>query len=496
MKKFVALARVSSREQEREGFSLDVQEDGLKKFVEKQGGTIVKLFRIAETASKRDERTTFKSMLSYVKEHASELAGLVFYKIDRAARNPFDYVELERLESDYGVPFHSVTQQTENTPAGRMMRRTLANMASFFTEQQSLDVREGLAKRIESGQFIGKPPYGYRNIRDNGRSSAHIDEITGPKVRRIFELYAYHALTLDSLHQRLVDEAITYTVAQPRFHRSKVYEILTDRSYIGEVQHQGQWFPGTQPHIIDRVTWDRVQVLLGGKVYRSHEMTYASELIRCGHCDSPITGESINKKTKTGTKRYVYYRCTRYNFGDHPRVRLTEGNLDGQILALFDRLRIEDQEIRDWFVMVLRARTQEAQQAARDQLLGLERQIAETLGQQDRLLNLRLSDQIDHATYGRKSTELRDREAKLRLQVEACSRSRQEDADLALNVFELSQNLRGKWDAADYTTKRRILEILCLNFVLNDVNLVPEMRKPFDVLVEGPSLLNSRGERI
>ncbi len=30
MKQFVALARVSSREQEREGFSLDVQEDALR----------------------------------------------------------------------------------------------------------------------------------------------------------------------------------------------------------------------------------------------------------------------------------------------------------------------------------------------------------------------------------------------------------------------------------------------------------------------------------
>jgi len=39
MKQFVALARVSSREQEREGFSLDVQENALKGYAEKQGGT-------------------------------------------------------------------------------------------------------------------------------------------------------------------------------------------------------------------------------------------------------------------------------------------------------------------------------------------------------------------------------------------------------------------------------------------------------------------------
>ena len=32
MKQFVALARVSSREQEREGFSLEIQEDALRRY--------------------------------------------------------------------------------------------------------------------------------------------------------------------------------------------------------------------------------------------------------------------------------------------------------------------------------------------------------------------------------------------------------------------------------------------------------------------------------
>ena len=56
MPKFVALARVSSREQEREGFSLDVQEAArfMKKrggYADRAGGEIVRFFRIAETAS-------------------------------------------------------------------------------------------------------------------------------------------------------------------------------------------------------------------------------------------------------------------------------------------------------------------------------------------------------------------------------------------------------------------------------------------------------------
>lgn len=73
-----------------------------------------------------------------------------------------------------------------------MMRRTLANMASFYTEQQSVDVREGLQRRIQEGWFVGKAPYGYRNIQKNGRGIVEIDPEAGPHVRRIFELFAYH----------------------------------------------------------------------------------------------------------------------------------------------------------------------------------------------------------------------------------------------------------------------------------------------------------------
>ena len=107
MKQFVALARVSSREQEREGFSLDVQEDALRTYAQRHDGTIAKLYRIAETATRRDERKTFKELIAYAKEHAAEIDGLLFYKVDRAARNLYDYIELEKLESEYGIPFIS-----------------------------------------------------------------------------------------------------------------------------------------------------------------------------------------------------------------------------------------------------------------------------------------------------------------------------------------------------------------------------------------------------
>ena len=412
--------------------------------------------------------------------------------MDRAARNLFDYVELERLESEYNLPFISVSQPTESTPAGRMMRRTLANMASFYTEQQSVDVREGLARRVQEGWFVTRGPYGYRNVRKDGRGMVEVDPVPADNVKRIFQLFAYHNHTLDTLIEKLAAEGRQFRSSTPKFPRSSVHNILKDRAYIGEIEFRGQWYPGKHEPLIDRETWDRVQALLGGHVYQSLSLTYAGELIQCGHCGHPITGERITKKTKTGERYYTYYRCTYYTKPGHPRTRVREADLDKQVLAVFDKMRVEDEGVRDWFRMVLASQTRDAQADSQAQRVELTRQQSLIVAQQDRLLNLRIADEIDQDTFARKQTETRDRLASIKLQLDVLDRSHDETADLAAKVFELSQTLRSQWLIADYAAKRRILEIVFLNCSLDDVTLVPVMRKPFDVLAEGLISKNSR----
>ena len=75
-KKVVIYARVSSREQEREGFSIPAQLKLLKEYALKNGFQIVKEYSDAETAKKAG-RTNYNAMLEYLKANPEVKTVLV-----------------------------------------------------------------------------------------------------------------------------------------------------------------------------------------------------------------------------------------------------------------------------------------------------------------------------------------------------------------------------------------------------------------------------------
>jgi site-specific DNA recombinase len=76
-------------------------------------------------------------------------------------------------------------------------------------------------------------------------------------------------------------------------------------------------------------------------------------------------------------------------------------------------MRIQDASVREWFQAVLFSQTKDSQAESLAQRGELQRQQTLLVEQQDRLLNLRLSEDIDQKMFARKSTELRDRLAAL-----------------------------------------------------------------------------------
>ena len=104
-------ARVSSKDQEREGYSIPAQERSLRDYALQHSLIIVEEFVDVETA-KRSGRTAFTKMLEYLKKHRATCRTILVEKTDRLYRNLEDWTTLD----DLGATIHLVKRAVSLAP--------------------------------------------------------------------------------------------------------------------------------------------------------------------------------------------------------------------------------------------------------------------------------------------------------------------------------------------------------------------------------------------
>ncbi len=480
---YIGLARVSTVEQRKENASLETQDEIIRRRIADLGGTPDRIWQFAETASRAAERKVFREIIDYAKANAHRLAGLVVVSLDRGTRNLPDYMALEELEKRYKVRLVVVQQEFSDSAFGRKCRRDAANDAAYYSERLSEVVSQGQAARARRGLMLGQAAYGYRNVRAGDRRVIDVDPEKSKRIRRVYYLYAYTRLSVDDIRAKFHEEGVPFSAKSRKWPRSYLYRILRNRVYLGEVRHHDEWFPGKHPPLIDIHTWNRVQEKLRNLTRSPLATIYGHGCIRCGFCGRAVIAEQITKE-KSG-RVYTYYRCCQNKrTPGHPPARITEQKIDEQVIALFDRLRIADPDVREWIIGVLRTRTAENRLEAKARAAEVTRQIGNLDEMLTRLTDMRMAAEIDRDEFlTRKATMLESRD-RLKAQMDIAAKTRDETNEVAIRAFELAQNLRQRWVAADFPEKRRILEILWLNCRLVGASVSYTLRKPFDMLAD------------
>lgn len=491
-KTILAFCRVSSKEQQEEGVSLEVQREAIEFHCSRKGWKVLRLFCVAESAKSSEVRKVFNEMLAYAEQHAGQVDGIVFKSVDRATRNTEDLARLEALWDKHRIDVFIVDGDLRMSDLGNSLTIGIQGlMARHENLRNARKVREARERLHREGRMGHKAPFGYQNYRIGKQAYVRVHEENGPKVRRIFEVYAYENISVRDLIRRLAAEGIVYTDRYPRFNSSKLYKILMDRTYLGEIPTQHGWLQGVHDPLIDELTFARVQSRLGQRHYTKHDVAYAG-LIRCGHCERKITGERV----KRGERRYTYYRCSGYNADGHPRVRLREADVEGEVLAFLKSLRFEDPELRDWFRDALRARTKELQENSEARRSRMRAALTRVEKQEDALFRMRLNEEITQEEFAVQRDRLRGEKLSIEKELVFESADHEEKSDAAVKAFELAERLAATWVRADVPTRRMILEITALNMVLDGANLVITGRTPFDLLVQMGEEGNGRSERI
>ena len=148
-KQAVIYARVSSKEQEKEGFSIPAQLKLLKEYAAAQSFAVVQEYVDVETA-KQTGRTAFGEMVAYLKAHPSIRVMLV-EKTDRLYRNLKDWVTVDELDVEIHFPKEGVVLSRESRSSEKFMHGIKVLMAKNYIDNLSEEARKGMQEKAEQG---------------------------------------------------------------------------------------------------------------------------------------------------------------------------------------------------------------------------------------------------------------------------------------------------------------------------------------------------------
>lgn len=338
--KVVLYTRVSSKEQEQEGFSIPAQDRYLREYAGRRGLTIIGQFQDVETA-KREGRPGFIGMLKSLKGQEQQ-CGILVEKTDRLVRNMHDYLRLE----DGGLTVYLAKENdviAPNTKSSQnLMNRIRVVLAQQYVDNLSEETIKGMTEKAAAGLWPSNAPIGYRNVMGtDGKRTIEPDKVNSVVIAKLFEEYASGSYSLKNLTAKAVQQGWKLNGRIPI--TSVIHQIMRRRLYSGEFDWNGRRYAGQHTPLITIDVWKRAQDILSGrKSSKSRRQTQDflyRGLIHCGHCDCLCVGE-INKA------KYVYYHCTgsRGRCGDK---YTREEKLQTEILKAVGDL-IVPKEVFDW----------------------------------------------------------------------------------------------------------------------------------------------------
>jgi DNA invertase Pin-like site-specific DNA recombinase len=327
----VVYARVSSREQEQEGYSIQAQLKLLRDYAARNGFKIIAEFVDVETA-KAPGRKQFGEMVEFLKRKHRPCRTIYVEKTDRLYRNLRDAVTLEDLD----VEIHFVKENQIISKDAKSQAKLIHDinlvLSKNYCENLREEVKKGMYAKAEEGCYPGRAPFGYRNNKADRTIEIH-PENSGT-AKRIFELYASGEYSLSALRKAVRTETGKIIT------RSYLHTILLNPFYVGQFVWGGKTYQGTHKTFISRALYDDANGVLHGHnkpKYRKHEIAFRG-LLKCAHDACTVTGEL--KKGK-----YVYYRCTGYR-GKCQLPRFREEEIASKLGEVLKDIHIPDDVLK------------------------------------------------------------------------------------------------------------------------------------------------------
>lgn len=259
------------------------------------------------------ERPGLRALLEEVR--ANRIDVIVVYKVDRLTRSLADFAKIVETLDAANASFVSVTQAFNTTTSmGRLTLNVLLSFAQFEREVTGERIRDKIAASKNKGMWMGGVvPLGY-DVKDR---KLVVNEGEAEQVRHMFQRYlalgTVVALQEDLAAQNVVSKLRTSRGGRQtggiNFTHGALCHLIQNRTYIGEVHHRGQHYPGEHSGIIDPNQFERAQRQhKENRVARKHgSSNIVDPSLLTGLLFDSVGRRMTPKHACKGSRRYRYY---------------------------------------------------------------------------------------------------------------------------------------------------------------------------------------------
>lgn len=461
------------------------------------------------------KRDNFMKMIEDAKNQKFDL--IITKEISRFSRNTLDSIKYTRKLLSYGVAVLFINDNINTALPDSELRLTImASMAQDEIRRLSERVKFGMHRAIERGEILGNNLlYGYKKNKTTG--NLEIIESEAKIIKIIYELYAIKKLSLSEISKKLnacsekplskkwTATTVSRVIENPKY---KGYYCAKKSEIIDYMSKKIKYFPKKDwivyedkvkiPPIIDENLWNRANTRLlerqkayrkrkNDKTFYENKHLYSAK-IYCQEHNTIYYRRLFRKKTE------ATWNCSEHlkkgkNTCQSPSIR--EKELDLIFQDIIKKIDIDYYQITKLLI-----NTYIKESSTKEIIIKKKQELKQVLNKKDKLLELKLEENISTGEFCKKNSELTDIQEKIQQEL---SELLQKEKSNSSNYDNLTNLLQDKINSKEIQNKiinlildhiniSKInndsnninLDIYLVNRLLNETNIKYEFKRGYD----------------
>lgn len=530
--KAIIWTRVSTKEQNDEGISLEMQMDKAQEFCKNKGLTIIESLKVVESASTR-KRPQFDQLIELLAKQ-KETVALVCYATDRLSRRMESAAKIADLATDNKIVGHFIREHLVlDARSDNFSFMINSVLACRETQVLAVRVMDTFDKKRAKATICGPAPVGYINVPRNKKLDPdpiiEVDEIKGPAVTKLFEEYSTGLYSMHKMIDRSFKRGLTTPMGNKKPIVSMVERILSNPFYYGILRSKryNMQMVHNYPTLTTKKIFDKCQEVRKGrrnaktKIETKTEFLY-SGLITCHHCGCTYSPEVKTKRVKIKdgdnsnvqtvvvsnadnksdiinseinndvidksddnlyyTKEYIYLRPSKGKGKCKHCYHINSNIVDHQIDVVMNSIYIP-KELVEQMKGFVQSQLKQNSECRVSQLDNIDKMIKDNKSKLDDLDDKFTEDKISSDNYERLSLKLKQKSIELEEERKALLQNNNDVREVMIDAFRIASNVGSLYKSSRIDKKRQILKLLFSNLELSGKNLRIYLQKPFNLMM-------------